>query len=164
MNTAALRNGLAAGAVGVCVEALWSAGVQRVRRRAPVYDPALMARRLLHRHLGRAVDRRTANSLGVLIRAIYGASWGVATAMLMRGRGRVVANALGLAAAIWLFELVALPRTGATPPLGHWPRGEAALDTTNAIAYSAVTCSVLARLTASQRSPRRWFRSTWAPH
>ena len=47
-----------------------------------------------------------------------------------------VGNPLG-AAALWLVELVALPRSGATPPLRAWPRGDAVLDATNALAFSA---------------------------
>lgn len=154
MNTAVLGSGLAAGAAGVCVEAVWSVGVERVRRRTPVYDPALMARRMLRRHLDVDVDRGTARTVGMLMRATYGPSWGVALAMLTRGRGHVVVNTVALAAAIWCFELVGLPRTGATPPLREWPRGEALLDTTNAFAYSAVTCAVLAGIVGRRRGSR----------
>lgn len=155
MNRAALRDGLIAGAAGVCAEALWSSAVQRVRRRTPVYDPAIMARRMLQRMFGWKLDRSAARGAGMLMRAMYGPLWGVAGAMLTRGRGRAFVNVLALAAGIWLFELAALPRTGATPPLRQWPKGEAALDTTNAIAYSAVTCSVLTRLAAARRGGRR---------
>lgn len=47
------------------------------------------------------------------------------------------------AAAIWLAELVALPRSGATPPQRAWPRGDAVRDATNALACSTVACAVL---------------------
>lgn len=49
-------------------------------------------------------------------------SLGVLVAILTRGRRSVLANSLATAAAIWLGELVALPRSGATPPLCTWPR------------------------------------------
>lgn len=107
-----------------------------------------MARRLVRRRLGRDVDPRAARGLGMLMRTVYGPSWGVVAALLARRRGRTLSDAVTVAGAIWLFELVALPQSGATPPLCEWPRGEAALDMTNALAYSIVTCAVLRRFSA----------------
>ena len=79
------------------------------------------------------------------MRAVYGPTWGAVIATLPLRHVPAPLRALTVASAIWLFELVALPLSGATPPLRQWPRGEAAFDATNALVYSAVTCAVLTR-------------------
>jgi hypothetical protein len=72
----------------------------------------------------------------------YGASWGIAFSLLPASRRWVAAGA-GLGAAVWLFELLALPLSGATPPLRKWRLEEVGLDALNSCLYGVVTAAAL---------------------
>jgi hypothetical protein len=51
-----------------------------------------------------------------------------------------------LASVIWMFELLALPAVGATPPLSRWPRDQVALDAVNDLVYAAGALTALSCL------------------
>jgi hypothetical protein len=59
-------------------------------------------------------------------------------------RPSIRGSALLLGSAILAFELVTLPRVGATPPAREWTRTEIMLDATNAALFAVVTSLVLA--------------------
>ncbi|HXM59189.1 MAG TPA: hypothetical protein VOB72_27585 [Candidatus Dormibacteraeota bacterium] len=113
--------------------------------RTPVYDPAAMVQRLVGRRLGRRLAPRERRLAGELMRWPYGAAWGVGLALFGRqARGPVAGLGLGLV--VWLFELVTLPATGATPRLGEWERAEIALDLLNTSVYGLVVGASLGLL------------------
>jgi hypothetical protein len=75
----------------------------------------------------------------------YGAAWGVGLTLLGR-RARSPAAGLGLGLAVWLFELVAPPATGARPGLGEWQRADIALDLLDTSVYGLVVGATLGLL------------------
>lgn len=93
-----------------------------------VYAPAAVARGLARRLAGRRLPDGPAARLGLLLRWLYGPALG---AVYAAGRSRlpapVVAGGVSFGAAIYLFELLAMPAFGATPPPRRWPRRELAL-------------------------------------
>ncbi len=82
---------------------------------------------------------------GTALRCAYGPAWAGSWALLNR-RSPTVRSAALLAVIIWTFELVILPRSGATPQLHEWPSMEIPLDLTNALVYAAVAGATLAFL------------------
>jgi hypothetical protein len=113
-----------------------------------------MAGRLARRLLGRRLSRRQRQLAGMLMRWPYGVAWGTATAAL--APDGVPPPVVGLAAgvAIWAFELVALPASGATPPVRAWRAGEIGVNLLNATAFGLAAAEVLSR-TSAGRSSRR---------
>jgi hypothetical protein len=91
--------------------------------RPPVYTPEHIVTRLFGRR-----PRLRARAAGTILRCGYGlliaAAWSRLVSSRTCGTWR---RALGLGAAIFAFELVALPALGATPPLRRWSRAEKAL-------------------------------------
>jgi hypothetical protein len=96
--------------------------------RSPVFAPIRLARRLLGRSAG---GPRHARAIGALMRWSYGSLLGVLYSATL---GRVVRRrwpevsslpgGLTLGAAVLLFELIALPRSGATEKVARWPIAE----------------------------------------
>jgi hypothetical protein len=140
-----LLSGAVAGAAGTAVEALLSAVQMKERGDPAVYDPGQLAGRLARRHLGVRLGRHRQRQLGRLMRWTYGPTWGVALALARRGRwGRAWPLwGLGLGAAVFGFEVVALPGTGATPPLSSWGPEEVRLDAVNTLAFGLAVALVL---------------------
>ena len=151
-----LRRGAVAGLAGVMAEAAWSRREPAMLGgRPPIFDPQRMAQRLLHRLTGRRPSERTARLCATAMRSLYGPAWGALGAMprLVR-RPSVRASALVLGSAIWGFELLTLPRVGATPPAREWTRTEIALDAANAALFALVTSLVLAAIDSPRRASR----------
>jgi hypothetical protein len=96
--------------------------------RPPVYAPAAMVRRLIRGGPYGIQGVVYVRASGLVLRSLYGASIG---ALFAATRQRWPASGFGrtalMAGAIWAFELVALPASGATPPLRNWRRSEIAL-------------------------------------
>ncbi len=133
--------GVLAGLAGTVVLSLLAGIETQLRGRAPVYEPDQMAGRLANRLLGRRLPRRQQVLVGNFMRWPYGASWGAGLGLFAR-TGRWPQQGIGLGAAVWLFELIALPLSGATPPLRKWEPEEVALDALNTLIYGAVTAGV----------------------
>lgn len=112
-----------------------------------MYDPAAMAQRLAGRLLGRQLGSRDSHLAGTLMRWPYGAAWGIGLALIARRCGGLAAG-LGLGLAVWLFELLALPATGATPGLGEWEGEDLALDLLNTSVYGLVVGVLLERFSS----------------
>lgn len=89
--------------------------------RRPVYDPALLGERLF----GSA-------RAGSAMRLVYAPA--VAAA-----KRKLKLPAIVFGPLLALFELVAMPLTGATPPLRKWRAGEIALLFAHATAFAAAT-------------------------
>jgi hypothetical protein len=155
-----LRRGATAGITGVVAEAAWSRAAIALRGgRSPVFDPERMADRLLARTIGRHPSHRGARACGMAMRLGYGPAWGVVWALVRRlHRPTLRVSTLQLAAVIFGFELAALPRVGATPPLRQWPRLEIVLDAGNAAVFALVASAVLAAMGPARPdgSPRCW--------
>jgi hypothetical protein len=87
----------------------------------PVYAPSRIAARLLRRHAPHAHLQPA--SAGAALRLCYVAAL---AALFVRGRALLPRSPSAAAACggalVTGFELLALPLTGATPPLGSWPR------------------------------------------
>jgi hypothetical protein len=119
--------------VGILGLSLFERLERRVLGREPLYTSTRITRRLARR-LGVSLDEEQARVLGRLLRFVYGPALGLVRARLDRRPG--LGRALRLGAAIWLFELLALPATGATPPLRRWPRGEKLLLAAHTTAFA----------------------------
>lgn len=146
-----LRAGLIAGVAGTAVQTGLTAIERRTGVRRAVSDPGVIAARLARRVLGWTLDRRERAVAGALLRSSYGAGLAVALApLLARARHPVLAGA-GIGALIWSFELVALPLSGATPPLRRWGRVELWANLLNASAYGVVVAGVLDRARRGER-------------
>lgn len=136
--------GLAAGAAGMLAEAAWSRGERLLLGQEPVFGTTPMAHRLISRVLGAPPSEAAARRVGVAMRCAYGPSWGLLLHWVwVRGHPSPAAAIVALAGTIWGFELVALPRIGATPALRSWPLGEVLLDASNAVVFAAVAVAVL---------------------
>ncbi|PZR97531.1 MAG: hypothetical protein DLM67_07740 [Candidatus Nephthysia bennettiae] len=131
-----------AGVAGTAALFLLTSAEQRIRGSRPIYDPGRMAGRLVGRVLEVKLRSKQRRLAGRLMRWPYGASWG-ATLALLPELGPWPARGLGLGVAIWLFELAALPLSGATPPLRAWKREEILLDALNSCLYGVVATATL---------------------
>ncbi|MDQ6944688.1 MAG: hypothetical protein M3256_00115 [Actinomycetota bacterium] len=58
---------------------------------------------------------------------------------------------LGLGAAVWIFEILALPATGATPPLRRWGRAQIAGDALQTMLFGTAAAATLAVLGQGDR-------------
>jgi NAD(P)-dependent dehydrogenase (short-subunit alcohol dehydrogenase family) len=123
-----VTRGLVVGAVGT-LAVMFAGWIERaLLRRRPVYAPARLARRLFAktaRTPARAgvIGNLMRWSYGPLIGLVYTASLG----RLIRRRwpeARSWPAGLALGAAVYLFELLALPRSGATRRLARWPAAD----------------------------------------
>jgi hypothetical protein len=147
-----LGRALASGAAGTLCEM----GLTRLEQRSlgrPPYDTAEMADRLARR-AGVELGGEAARAAGMAMRWSYGPAWGVPVTAAVRRLGWPRAGmAVGLS--LFLFELVALPRTGATPPVRGWGGRFVAADLANALAYgevAAMAASLLGRLSVPSSS------------
>lgn len=152
-----LRNGLIAGLVGTAAEVAASRLGRRLNGgRTPVYAPPRMAGRLARRYLGWTPSSRQCSILGTAMRWSYGPSWGAVASLVSQRLARpgVLAGGAMLGATISGFEFVALPVTGATPPLREWGVLPVLLDAFGAGAYGLTTAAVLAAL--HRDAPEAW--------
>jgi hypothetical protein len=146
-----LRLALLSGIAGTLCEA----GLSRLERRSigrPPYDTTLMAERLAAR-AGIRLDGDAARTAGAAMRWSYGPAWGLPV-MLATRRGPWPLAGLLVGTCIFTFELLSLPRTGATPPVGRWGARFVAADLVNALMYgwvAAMAASLLRRLSATPR-------------
>ncbi len=145
-----LLRGALAGIAGTAALSLLTGAEARLRGRAPVYEPARMSGRLARRFLDVDLLPQERRLAGRLMRWPYGALWGVMLS-LFQPRSRWLTSGLGMGAMIWLFELLALPLSGATPPLWKWDAEDVGLDGVNSCVYGAVTAAVLKRLAAGRQ-------------
>jgi hypothetical protein len=129
--------------VGTLALSLMERLERRILGRAPLYSSTHIAARLARR-LGLSVDPAGARALGGLLRWSYGPALAIARDRLTaRSSVGVVAQALCFGAGIYAFELVALPATGATPPIRAWPAKEVLL-----LAAHTMTFALASQLTA----------------
>jgi hypothetical protein len=148
MSVRRLTLGAIAGLAGTVVTSALSAAQARLRGRPAVYEPGRMAGRLAGR-AGLELNGRERAWAGSLMRWPYGASWGAALGAAPAPRWPLAGLVLG--GALLSFELVALPLSGATPPVRKWGREELASDAINAFAYGLGTAAVLAALRRALR-------------
>ncbi|MFN2568658.1 MAG: hypothetical protein ABR564_03535 [Candidatus Dormibacteria bacterium] len=149
-----LFHGILAGAAGTTAEAAWSRVEHHLLGgRPPVFDTTVMASALLSRVIKRPPPRSVARACGTAMRCGYGPLWATVGSLLMKDDARGPSKrSLTLGAlSIWSFELIVLPRTGATPALRRWPPPHIALGLTNAVVYSGVAGATL-RLLAPRPS------------
>jgi len=133
--------GVRSGLAGVVALEAFEALERRALGAPPVYASEQIAGRFARR-LGWRAGPRARRRLGRLLRVGYGAALGVLRAAVAP-RGRL-AGALGFAAAIYGFELIVLPASGATPPLATWRRGQPAWLAAHTLAF-AVGATLFAR-------------------
>lgn len=112
---------LATGLAGLAGLTAFEALERRLLGRPPVYAPTRIAARLLRRYTPRAHIHPA--YAGTALRLCYSA---LLAGFFVRGRRFLPRSSAGAAACsaalVTGFELLALPLTGATPPLGSWPR------------------------------------------
>ncbi|MGC4116865.1 MAG: hypothetical protein QM765_20350 [Myxococcales bacterium] len=121
-----------AGAIATAAMAQLERWVARRLGAAPVFAPERIAARVL-------TQESAAKAAGSGMRAVYGRALGLAWANVPGWRRlslplRALTAGLGTFAA----ELVALPATGATPPLSAWSRLEVALLLGQTLVFGAV--------------------------
>lgn len=133
--------GVLAGLAGTAVVQLLSLGDHS----KPVYQPDRLASRLAARYLHRALSPTQGRRVGALLRWTYGPGWGSAFGEVQeRLRLPYGIAGVGLGGAVWLFELVALPLTGATPELKSWGTRQIARDGLQAMLFGVAAASALA--------------------
>ena len=123
-----VTRGLAIGAAGTLAVMLAGWAERALLGRRPVFAPARLARRLLG---ARARGPGRGRAIGILMRWGYGpligVLWSASFGRLIRRRWPEASpwpGGLALGAAVYLFELLALPRSGAAPRLARWPVAE----------------------------------------
>jgi hypothetical protein len=145
---------VAAGVAGTCALSVLTALEARLRGQPAIYDPAAMAGRLSRRWLDLELGVQERKIVGALLRWSYGAGWGMVLGRV-RPAWSLPWTALALGSSIWLFELLALPLSGATPASSRWPREEVWSDLANTSAYALVTAATLSLLAGGRgRGPR----------
>jgi hypothetical protein len=139
----AIARGLLSGVVGTLLVTLWSRGSARSR----VYEPASMVGRLSRRYLRRDLPSDDLRRYGMILRWTYGPSWGALFGAAQRELGLPYPiAALGLGGALYLFELVALPLSGATPSLSRWGWGAVLDDAAQTMLFGVSVASLMALL------------------
>jgi NAD(P)-dependent dehydrogenase (short-subunit alcohol dehydrogenase family) len=123
-----VAHGLAVGAAGTLAVALAGWVERRLLGRRPLFAPSRLAQRLFEEA---ARTPRRARAIGKVMRWTYGpligVAWSATFGRWVRRRwpgARAWPAGLALGAAVYLFELFALPRSGATPRLGRWPAAD----------------------------------------
>ncbi|HLK92064.1 MAG TPA: SDR family oxidoreductase [Polyangia bacterium] len=123
-----VARGLVAGVAGTLAVALAGWVERRLLGRRPVYAPSRLARRLFAQ-AARTPGR--ASAIGKAMRWTYGPLvglvWSATIGRMIRRRWpatRAWPAGLALGAAVYLFELLALPGSGATRPLARWPAAD----------------------------------------
>lgn len=135
--------GLLAGAAGTMVVHLLSSGDAS----RPVYSPERLAGRLASRYLDRRLSKSRRHRYGLILRWLYGPSWGVTFGALQETADvPYPITGLILGISLWWFELVALPISRATPGLERWTPAEILADGVQAILFGVATSSTLALL------------------
>jgi hypothetical protein len=132
---ASLGRALVAGVCGVAALAVGERVEHLLAGREPVYAAGRVATRLARRG-GLAVSSRGARRLGSALRWAYGPALALARRWVPGGRRPGLGRALSFGAMIYLGELLALPATGATPPVRRWPRGQAAMLGAHTLAFA----------------------------
>jgi hypothetical protein len=138
-----LIKGIAAGLAGTLVVQLLSSG----KSARDVFDPPRMAARLSDRYLGKPLSPSEQRRYGALMRWLYGSAWGA----LFSEAQAVLAvpsplAAVGLGGTVLIFELVALPLTGATPQLSKWGWHQIGKDALQAMLFGTCVASTLVLL------------------
>lgn len=139
-----VRRAAVAGALATVAEsALMQLGMKIGGGRRPVFLPSAMVSRMAGQ-IGCTLDDSFARLVGNVMRAGYGPAWGIGWALLTRERPlRPLRDTCLLGSVIWAFELLMLPRLGATPRLRYWPRRDIGWDLANALAFAAIYTYVL---------------------
>lgn len=138
-----LGKGLLAGLTGTLVVQLLSSG----DRRHDVFDPTQMAGRLSNRYLGERLSPGQQRRYGGLMRWLYGSTLGVLFSevqAVLRLPSPVAA--LGLGGTVLIFELLALPLSGATPPVRTWGWGQIGKDALQTMLFGASVASAVVLL------------------
>jgi hypothetical protein len=130
--------GLATGAVGTVALSLGERLETQLLGEEPVYTARRIMARLAARRGVRLSDR-SSSTLGRVVRWAYGPALGVVRAALERSRGprQRDSGTFGFAGALFAFELIVLPATGATPPLRAWKPAQVASLAVHTLIFSA---------------------------
>jgi hypothetical protein len=124
----AITSGLIAGLVGTAALTAFEQAEGAILGRTPRYAASMIARRVL-RNAGFDASPAQARHWGLAMRWLYGPTLGALFGSCARGRHLPSAWRTGilLSAAVYSFELVAMPATGATKPIRRWKWHEVAL-------------------------------------
>jgi hypothetical protein len=126
--------GLRSGIAGTLAVAALGPVERAVLRRPPVFAPSRIAKRLSTR-AGFALKHE--HVAGFAMRATYGPTWAILWSRHSRFKSPL-RSALALAASILVFEELAMPAVGATPPLSSWTTAEHLFVVAQALTYAAV--------------------------
>lgn len=138
-----IRAAALAGVAGTGVEAL-ATFLQRRTVGASPLEPAALAERLLS-EVGVHLSEGQARAAGTAMRWTYGPSWGVPAAVAARRLAWPLSGLL-VGAALFGFELLMLPASGAAPPVRRWGGRFVALDAANSLLYGLVATRLWLRL------------------
>jgi hypothetical protein len=123
----------------------------RILGRKPVYAPSKVAASL-GRRWGFGKNPRVAAKVGLALRWVYGPVLGVLFHVATPARRRAsIRAAVSHSALIYGFELVAMPLTGASPPLGEWEPNELLLLAAHTSLFAAAI--LVAETAIGQRDP-----------
>jgi hypothetical protein len=117
---------------------------RRTLGRAPLYAATRIASRLAHRS-SRPMGPAATGALGRLMRWSYGPALALIRSRLVRSPSVGAVPALSFGAGIYVFELIALPALGATPPIRKWPPLEVLLLAAHTMTYALTTAFVAER-------------------
>jgi uncharacterized membrane protein YagU involved in acid resistance len=148
--------GLFAALVLTCADRL----EQRLLGRPQIYAPRAIARRLYEVRMRSFVkSARQAGIHGLVLRAGYSAGLGALYGTLRERFPRApMAAGIAFGTEIWAFELLAMPGTGAVPPLWKWPRAEIALLLAHALAFGITAALAYDRFVANPPRDQSYAR------
>ena len=149
---ALFASGMAGNAMVSAVEVL----EREILGAPPTYRADAVTSRLAKRWTGRSLTPETARWLGRAARWAYGSSLAAAYGAVRPRRAPAsLPRALALAGAIYLFEILAMPALGATPPLRRWKPAERWLLLLHTAAFSIATEALLGRPAKRRAGIRR---------
>ncbi|HZH78585.1 MAG TPA: hypothetical protein VEY88_21330 [Archangium sp.] len=151
-----MLQGLGAGALGTLALTALEPLRDTVLGHAPPYAVRHLAARGAKRWLGLRLGPREAQGWGLVMRWVYGPTLGALHAwlrpLLPQARGL---RGWVLGGGVWLFEWLALPRLGVTPPPHRWSSRERRLLLLQTSLFGLVTEAVLSRAYRGGREASR---------
>lgn len=139
-------NGLLAGLLGTAALSAFERVERALLGRSPSYAAPEVGRALVRR-LGMPCSDAFGRRVGLLLRWLYGPTLGALGAMAFpRSSRAVVRSGLCLSSAVYVFEILAMPATRATPPVRDWALRELILLFCHTSAFAFTTTAATFRL------------------
>ena len=117
--------------------------------------PALVAKRLLERVIGREIATRYARTLNNVTHWGFGLANGAAYGLLIRSRKPAVSYGLPFGAAVWAGGYVVLPLLGVYEPIWKYDRRTLEQDLSAHLVFGSATAAAFCLLADHSPHPRR---------